>query len=178
MIRKDIALDTDRPHFYSQYWIDVAAGKHEGSPTSAMEADIDLDLDIAEPEPVPEVPLVKPVRVAKAKDESKKPEAARSALTSLQDLAQMMKTSAEMDADTIPDIEGAVNAPEQITDVIVTDFDPASIVPEAEEPAAAADQEFAGEDFEDEDEWGEDSDQPRRGSKPVKRQRREQRREF
>ena len=179
MIRKDTALDTDRPHYYSQYWIDVATGRHDGAASDVAEAeDIEPEDEFKEPEAeVPEVLVPRPARVAKPKTEPKKAEPPRSSVTSLQDLAQMMKTSAEMDADTIPDIDSAVSAPDQLEDVIVTDFDPDAITEEVEEPVDGAQAEFSDEDFDEEDEWGND-DQPRRGSKPAKRQRREQRRDF
>lgn len=177
MIRKDIALDSDRPHFYSQYWVEVAMGKHEGSAASTAEMDIEPDDEALELEEPPEIVTPKAARPSRAKSESKKPEQPRAAVTSLQDLAQMMKTSAEMDADTVPDIDSAVSAPETLQDVIVTDFDPATLA-DVEEPASDAEPEFSDEEFEDEDEWGNDGDQPRRGSKPAKRQRREQRRDF
>ncbi|HEY7781690.1 MAG TPA: hypothetical protein VIC85_15930 [Ktedonobacterales bacterium] len=210
MIRKDVTLDTDRPHFYSQYWIDVAAGRHDGNGAATAVADFEdeepalteID-DIASPtiaapemvapevvapeiaapiEEAPELPPVKPARATR-KTEPKKPEPARPALTSLADLAKidlMMKSSAEMDAETVPDLETASAAPE-FDAPIVTDFDPNAVGAEeieAEAPAAVAEDEFgeSAYDEDEEDEWKEEG--PRRGSKPQKRQRREPRREF
>lgn len=195
MIRKDTALDADRPHYYSQFWIDVAAGKREiGAPLATapepepehelmdmMEAvaTTDLEPDGAEIEPIePEVPVAKPARPSKPKAEPKRVEPARSALTSLADLAKidlMMKSSAEMGDETVPDIEHAATAPMD-EEAIVTDFDP-NAVPFEEPEEPVAEEALAEESFDEEDDWGQEEG-PRRGSKPAKRQRREPRREF
>jgi hypothetical protein len=46
MIRKDSEKDTERPHYYSQFWLDVAAGRREiGTPKPEEEAET--------PEPTP-----------------------------------------------------------------------------------------------------------------------------
>lgn len=188
MIRRDTALDADRPHYYSQFWIDVAGGKREvGGPrsvTAEPEAQYEEPAAVAASStPTPEIaepietPPAKVARATKPKPEPKRPEPV---LTSLADLAKidlMMKSSAEMGEDTVPDIENAANVPFD-EEPIVTDFD-LTAVPVEEEPRAAADEESEGEyseEFEDEDEWG-DEEGPRRGSKPNKR-RREPRREF
>jgi hypothetical protein len=185
MIRKDITLDADRPHYYSQFWVDIAAGRREigGPRTATAETETELEDEAPDYLTAPEAdeleieeitPAVKAPRAAKPKAEPKKPEPARSALTSLADLANidlMMKNSAAMDDDTVPDIEGAGSDP-----AIVTNFDPNALATEEEAPAEAA-AEFAPEEFDEEDEWGE-SDGPRRGSKPTKRRRPEPRREY
>lgn len=194
MIRKDTALDADRPHYYSQFWIDVSAGKREiGAPHSAVAEHEDDFVDLAEPAPAveaeldgaeaelapePELPAAKPARPAKTKAEPKRPEPVRPALTSLADLAKidlMMKNSAEMGDDTVPDIENAAAAPID-EEPIVTDFDPTAVPVEAAEEPEVED-ELAEENFDEDDDWGEEEG-PRRGSKPIKRQRRESRRDF
>ncbi len=193
MIRKDSALDTDRPHYYSQFWIDVASGKRDldnDQTAAATEHDHDArdeafdELDMDELEAPIEIPAAKPVKPAKPKVEPKRPEPQRPALTSLADLAKidsLMKSSAEMDDDTVPDIESAALGAPGVGEAIVTDFDPSALdlAPEAqaEEPVVAGDEEFGDVQYDEEDEWGEDEGEPRRGSKPNKR-RREPRREF
>lgn len=184
MTRKDTA-DLDRPHYYSQFWVDIAAGKRDVTATSAAEADltdlVDLDTDmLAEEElpPPPPAPVVKPA--AKAKPAKPAPEPPRSTITSLADLDQLMKSSAEMDDDTVPDIEASeigdlapFGQPAQDEGpAIVTDFD---LDQAAEEPVAEAADEDEDMDFdeEEEDEWG----APRRGSKPQKPPRKREPRE-
>jgi hypothetical protein len=186
MIRKDITQDADRPHFYSQFWVDIAAGRREigGAHTSTAEiteAETEdespdyLTAPVADELEAEEIaPAAKAPRAAKPKAEPKKQEAARPALTSLADLANidmMMKNSAAMDDDAVPDIEGAGSG-----SAIVTDFDPNAVATEAEAPAGE-EVEFAPEEFDEEDEWGE-SEGPRRGSKPTKRRRPEPRRDY
>jgi hypothetical protein len=55
MTRKDSEKETDRPHYYSQFWLDVAAGRTViGAPKAEDEEDLAEDeLDIPEPEPTP-----------------------------------------------------------------------------------------------------------------------------
>lgn len=196
MIRKDITLDADRPHYYSQFWIDVAMGKreiggqrsataeHEVEPAEeprpvasfADALDVEPELDLEEPPPVRTPPAPK-------KPEPKKPEPSRASLSSLADLAKidmLMRDSAQMDDDTVPDIESAAAAPIE-EEPIATDFDTGNEFAETEEPVSLDEQaaeEAYDEDYdeEEEDEWG--SGGPRRGSKPNKRRRPEPRRDF
>src|SRR5258706_505194 len=109
MTRKDTSQELDRPHYYSQFWVDVAAGKRSvadvGSDAEPFEADDELPLALPEYETaVPARPAAKP----KAAKPEKKPEPARPTITSLADLANidlLMKNSAEMDGDEVPDLE-------------------------------------------------------------------------
>ena len=49
MTRKDSEKDSERPHYYSQFWLDIAAGRRViGGPRPNEEADIEQDLE-AEP---------------------------------------------------------------------------------------------------------------------------------
>jgi hypothetical protein len=179
MLRKDSTLDMDRPRYYSQFWIDVASGKRDGSAGRVAEAEPeDVEPEDVEPEdfePEPE-PIVRPVAKPKpAKAPEKKPEPAR--LTSLADLAnidELMRSSAEMDTAEIPDIEtGEMDdlapfgqEPEAAAAEPETAFD------ELEEvPLSSVDEEEYGDmdydEDEEEDEWG----GGRRQSKPHKQQR-------
>jgi hypothetical protein len=174
MLRKDSALDMDRPRYYSQFWIDVAAGKRDASAARVAEAEPE-DVETEEFEPEPE-PVVRPVAKPKpAKAPEKKPEPAR--LTSLADLAnidELMRSSAEMDTAEIPDIEtGEMDdlapfgqEPEAATAEPETGFEELEEVP----LSSVDEDEYGGVDFdedEEEDEWG----GGRRPSKPHKQQR-------
>ena len=182
MIRRDSLLDPDRPRYYSQFWVDVASGKRTVAASASavatpdvedaakLVADPDLDDDevLEPPAPVPLTPKkAEPKKTDTKKAEPKKAEP----ITSLADLAKidmMMKSSAEMDSDTIPDLAGAVAAPNDVD--IVTNFDLNAVEPEVEAPLDEADAEFAaGEDYDEEDDWGSEDNEPRRGSKPNKR---------
>jgi hypothetical protein len=184
--RKDTSQELDRPHFYSQFWIDVAQGKRDLSAVRSVESDSEVEDTEDEEFAIQPEPIVNPVpkpRVARAPE--KKVEPPRPVISSLADLANidlLMKSSAEMDTDEVPDIEaGAMDdlgpfgqATDTAEPSIITDFD----LDEVEsEPQALADEDLGeeGEDFdeEEEDEWG----APRRTSKPQKprRQPRERR---
>jgi hypothetical protein len=59
MTRKDSEKESERPHYYSQFWLDVAAGRRIiGAPKPNEEADIESE---AETEPVA---LHRPVRAS------------------------------------------------------------------------------------------------------------------
>jgi len=185
MSRKDIAQEVDRPHYYSQFWIDIAQGKRDLSAARSVESEAEID-DVepasfdAEPEPVAG-PAPKP-KATKLPD--KRPEPVRPVISSLADLANidlLMKSSAEMDNDEVPDIEaGAIDdlgpfgqTGTEAEPSIVTDFDVQNIEDEPEE--VFEDSLMDSDDFEEdeEDEWG----STRKPSKPQKprRQPRERR---
>ena len=52
MTRKDSEKETDRPHYYSQFWLDVAAGRTViGAAKSEDETDlVEDEADMSEPE--------------------------------------------------------------------------------------------------------------------------------
>jgi hypothetical protein len=51
MARKDSEKDTERPHYYSQFWLDIAAGRRTiGAPKTGEDAEImEPDMDMDEP---------------------------------------------------------------------------------------------------------------------------------
>src|SRR5262249_37809170 len=178
MTRKDAAADLDRPHYYSQFWLDVAMGKRDVTVASAHETaapvdevnepELELEPDFEpEPEPLPIKAMPAPSAPKKKPEKEKK----GAPLTSLADLASidmLMKSSAEMEGDEIPDIEAG---PTSDLEPITTDFDVSETG--EEEPAYLADEEdeaLGDGDFEEdeEDEWGD----TRKPSKPQKQQRR------
>lgn len=177
MIRKDLAQDGDRQHFYSQYWIDIVLGKPSGQAgTTTEEAPADVE-DIVDDviEDVQPVAAVAPKAEPKPKKAPEKKEQPRT-INSLADLANidlLMRNSAQMEDSAVPDIEAAPTEVEE--PAIVTNFDIDS-VPVDEEAAAPADElEDFGEEFEEEedDEWG-----GSRKPKPRKQQPRRERHTF
>ena len=170
-IRTDSRQDSDRPHYYSQFWIDVAMGKQSPtlpeSPAIVEDDEEDLESEILAIAPKPEP---KPEPKAKApKAAEKKPEA-RPTITSLADLANidmLMRSSAAMDEDEAPDISaglGAAAGPDITLDVV------------SPPDLTSSETEAIPEGFEEEeedDEWG----GGRRKPKPGKAKRHE-RREF
>lgn len=182
MIKRDANQDADRPHYYSQYWIDVAMGKPTTRVAEAV-GGADED-DMGDDDLLASLPSIKaePAKPAKpAKAPEKKPDTARS-LSSLADLANidmLMKNSAEMgDSDALADSGAELDAP-----AIVTDFDVDEIEeePDTEPASLEALQEFDyDEDEEEEDEWGgRKPGKPARPTKPTKPARQPRpRREF
>lgn len=178
--------ELDRPHYYSQFWLDVASGKRDLSAAHTIEADAELEPEFEDVEP-DFLPVEPPKPVAKPKPvkAEKKLEPARPTITSLADLANidlLMKNSAEMAGDEVPDLEtGAIGdlgpfGREATGEApgIVTDFDLGETTAEPEVAAADEEDEEGFGDFdedEEEDEWG-DSRKP---SKPSKQQRRRDR---
>ncbi len=178
MMRKDTLGTDERPHYYSKFWIEVAAGQAGVVPQHAAAVAVQPDEEydeFEEPEPELELPKPAPKPAAKPKAE-KKPEAARPVLTSLADLAnidKLMQDSAAMDAEEVPDIEGGA----------IEDFAPFTTAEPEEEYAAEAEEAPAeGEDEfgdffdeeEEEDEWGGGGGgrRPRKPQRPPKRERR------
>jgi hypothetical protein len=166
-IRTDNRQDSDRPHYYSQFWIDVAMGKQGPAmpevPAAAEEDEGDLEAEILamapKAEPKPKAP--KPVE--------KKPET-RPTLTSLADLANidmLMKSSAAMEDDEAPDISAGLgaSAPDISLDVVSGEGAPAS---EDEESFDAG-----FDEDEEEDEWGGGRRKPKQG-----KAKRHERRDF
>lgn len=158
-LRSDGRQDSDRPHFYSQYWIDVAMGKTSPmlpEPALAHEApeesDDDLEADILAMAPKPEPKPAKAPKVAEKKPDAHAP------MTSLADLAKidmLMKSSAAMDDDEAPDISAGLNAtgPDITLDVLNS---------ESAEPAEEGFDEF-DEESEEDDDWGGGRRKPKQG---------------
>lgn len=181
MARRDTAQDIDRPHYYSQYWLDIAMGKHDiADEQGAVEA---MDLDELEDDDllaVPEIPAPKPAKKPAKVD--RKAEPARPTFTSLADLANidlLMKNSAAMEGDEVTDLEkgaiddlapfdqaGATAAP-VVSDLAFDETDDAALATNEEEDEFGLD----FDEEEEEDEWG--GRKPGKGKpKPPRRERR------
>jgi len=185
MVRQNPAADGDRPHFYSQYWINVALGKptdvEEAAPAATATLEPEPELEIELP-PTPIRP--EPVRPAKRPPE-KKPEPARlSSLADLANIEELMKSSAAMTDDVVPDFEAdtALAAEPPVTtgfDVTAQAAQPAAEAEEVIEPLEDLDEYEFDEEDEEEDEWG--GRRPGKGGggkKPSKPQKPPRRREF
>lgn len=181
MARRDTAQDIDRPHFYSQFWLDIAMGKSDV--TEDHGADLALETDELEDDDLmalPEIPTPKPAKKPTRVD--RKAETARPTFTSLADLANidlLMKNSAAMEGDEVTDLESdtiddlAPFEPASATEAPVASdlgFDEAQA---ATDDLAIEDDEIEFDDDEDEegDDWG--GRKPGKGKpKPPRRERR------
>jgi hypothetical protein len=180
MIRKDPAQDTDRAHYYSTFWIEVAAGKPIGQGTQATAEDVEpeeTDFEALLSAPPMATPAARPEPKAKPKPvEKKEPARSLSSLADLANIADLMSQSAQMEDDAVPDIAAGVG--EGLPAEAISDFELDELPAEEEEPGVFADtseendEEF--EDFEDEEEEEEDWGGSRR-PKPKKPPRREKR---
>jgi len=184
MVRQNPAADGDRPHFYSQYWINVALGKPTDvevaapTPTATIEPEPELELELP---PTPIRP--EPVRPVKRAPEKKQEPARLSSLADLANIEELMKSSAAMTDDVVPDFEADTALPAESP--ITTDFD---LNAEAAQPLAAPedvediepfeDFDEYDEEEEDEDEWGGRRPGKGGGKKPTKPQKPPRRREF
>jgi hypothetical protein len=174
MVRADSKQDSDRPHFYSQFWIDVSMGKSSVPVAAPAETE-------TEEEDEDELAFAAPKAEARpkpAKPAEKKPDTGRSTLTSLADLANidmLMKNSAEMDDTMMPDITANISEVEAPS-VAALDYDiETDAAAETPETALSSqDENFYDYEEEEEDEEGEDWGGARR-KKPGKAKRREHR---
>ncbi len=181
MIRRDSAQEAERPHYYSQYWLDVAAGRPTGINRVVEAEPVDEDVDAADL--LADFPPRPESRPAAAKPPAPEPkrEAPRS-LSSLADLANidlLMNRSAEMEDETVPDIEaGAGLRTTDEADAYAPDLDAEDVEAGSIDDEAESLDDFADEDEEEEedDEWGGGARRPKRQTKPPKR--REPRRGF
>jgi hypothetical protein len=183
MIRRDAAQDNDRPHYYSQYWINVALGKPTGmaaeAPTAVLGgADVEAEPAYEPPAPAPRPEPVKTVKQPKVTERKQEP-ARLSSLADLANIEELMKSSAAMEDDVVPDIEtSAAGTATEPPIVINANLDELSGEAEAEDFDEFEDTEDFDEE-EEEDEWG--GRRPGRGgptrpTKPPKRP--ERRRDF
>jgi hypothetical protein len=172
MVRADSKPDSDRPHYYSQYWIDVAMGKPAAAAVTApaaadLEDEEDDELAFAAPKVEPQPKASKPAE--------KKPDAGRQPLTSFADLAnieELMRSSAEMDDTVTPDITAGIgeHLPPSVPGLDY-DVETDSAANEPETATASQDENFYDYD-EEEDEEDEDWGASRR-KKPGKNKRHE-----
>lgn len=172
MVRADNKPDINGPHYYSQYWIDVALGKPSASAVAATPVSVEADEEdedelafaprAAEPQPK----VSKPVE--------KKPDTSHSTLKSLADLANidmLMRNSAEMDDTVTPDITAGIgeHLPPSVPGLDY-DVETDSTAEEPETATASQDEDLFDfdEDEEEDEDWG-----ASRRRKPGKSKRRE-----
>ncbi len=180
MTRKDSEKETDRPHYYSQFWLDVAAGRTViGAPKVEDEAEL-ADTELEMPEPTP---LRKAGRsTASATDGYKPPRAQAVVEPALapEEFAEPEEDEFEQEVDDL-----------ELPNIVVEDAEEeTAIPPEAEETEEQEEEEDLfydeeeDEEEEDEDSWGaRGRKKPKPGRqvkppKPLKKPKREPRRGF
>jgi hypothetical protein len=143
MTKKD-EKDADRPHYYSQFWLDVAAGRKViGAPKTEEGAD-QAEAEI--PEPVTAARKVG-ARTAPADgyQETRSPSAVEPAYEEYSEPEEEVELASDLNDEDIPNI-----VVEDFPEEELTSFEPA---PVDEEEALDEEDEFFDEEEEDEDTW-------------------------
>ncbi|HEX9131195.1 MAG TPA: hypothetical protein VF844_02765 [Ktedonobacteraceae bacterium] len=180
MTRKDSEKDTDRPHYYSQFWLDVAAGRTViGAPKVEEEAEL-AEAELEMPEPTP---LRKPGRSTASATDGYKPARAQTVVEPAfapEEFAEPEENEFEQ-AYEVDDLE--------LPNIVVEETEEETTIPPEEEEAEEEEEEelFYDEEEaeeEEEDSWGaRGRKKPKPGRqvkppKPLKKPKREPRRGF
>ncbi len=180
MTRKDSEKDTERPHYYSQFWLDVAAGRREiGTPSTEEGAE---PVEDETPEPTP---------LRKAGRGSTAPVADGHKVTHAQSLVETEHPAEEFvepeeEEIGLASVVDDMDLPNILVDDTLEDttFSDLDHTPEEEEPEMEEEEEMYYEEDEDEDEdsWmGRGRKKPKPGrqiKQPKKKPRREPHRGF
>ncbi len=179
MTRKESEKDSERPHYYSQFWLDVAAGRRViGTPKPSEE------LDAAEIEVSDVTPSRRAGRASIQEDEDELyPSSRRSGeiVHPVADVGAADDEFPELEEDFASDEEGQGMQDTIVEDADIPDMDLSPI--EEEEEEDLYDEEEEGEEGEEEEEedigWGgrgrkksKPSRQAKAPKKPVRRERR------
>src|SRR6266705_4196101 len=188
MKRKDSEKETDRPHYYSQFWLDVAAGRTVIS-AAKVEDETDLvedETEIPEPEPTP---LRRSGRNHAASVTDGYKATRTQTVVEPAFVPEEFEESEESEFDLANDVVD-LEIPDNVLDELVeeTITPEADIMPEEEEIEEPEDELFFEDEVEDEDEdedgWsarGRKKPKPGRQvktPKPTKKPKREPRRGF
>jgi hypothetical protein len=180
MSRKDIEKDADRPHYYSQFWLDVAAGRTViGAPKVEEEAEL-AEAELEMPEPTP---LRKAGRGTASATDGYKPTRAQAVVEPAfapEEFAEPEENEFEQ-AYEVDDLE--------LPNIVVEETEEETTIPPEEEEAEEEEEEELFYDEEEEEEEEEDSwgargrKKPKPGRqvkppKPLKKPKREPRRGF
>ena len=184
MTRKDSEKDAERPHYYSQFWLDVAAGRRViGAPKP------DEATEVAEPETPEPIALRRPGRnMAAVSDGHVDTHSYAVAEPTVEEDIELepepdeFELANEVDDLDIPNILVDDTLDEAIEDADLADVD-ADIMPAEEEEEGFFDEE--DEDEDEDDDWtaGRGRKKPKPGRqtkqpKPLKKPRREPRRGY
>jgi hypothetical protein len=180
MSRRDTEKDLERPHYFSQYWINIARQYAQGDvPLTTMAVEVDEEDDFAPTPASASRPAVRtslnpleaglddlPVARPTQKAAPKKPEPSKASLNSLADLAAL-GFGDDVEVDDLP--VGADADDDDVMSRLGANFDD-EITPDEEEAASleslSEEEDFLDEEDEEDDEFG----GPRRGksSKPAR----------
>jgi len=170
MTRKDSEKETDRPHYYSQFWLDVAAGRavigatKGEDETDLVEDETELSEQVLEPTPLrrasrnhaaPAADGYKSTRAQNVTEQAYEPEEFEEGEESEFDLA-----------DDVVDLELPDNVLDETEEEVI--LPEADIMPDEEEMAEDEDESFFDDEIEDEDEDEDEDGWSARGRKKPK----------
>ena len=174
MTRKDIEKDAERPHYYSQFWLDVAAGRRViGTPKTEEGADqAEAETLVPEPAPLRKAGRNSTATVADGYKETRLQSVAEPAVEPEEEYVEPEQDEVEL-ADTVDDLElPTLDADETFENADISDLD---LNPEEEEEEESEDEDYFDdeeeEEEEDEDGWaarGRKKPKPGRQVKPPK----------
>src|SRR5258708_10471534 len=106
MTRKDSEKDAERPHYYSQFWLDVAAGRRViGTPKIEEGADqTEAETPVPEPTPLRKAGRNSTATVADGYKETRLQSVAEPAVEPEEDYVEPEQVEVEL-ADTVDDLE-------------------------------------------------------------------------
>ena len=188
MARKDLEKETERPRYYSQFWLDIAAGRRViGAGKGASEGD---DAEAGEAESAPELTTkagkaskstaMPPVVEAEPPTRRQSPQPLR--LSGTESLADLVAAAGLVDVDADEEIDSLKEE-----EVVSTNLEPLPEVVEATVEGEPAEEPYSFTDLydeeEEEEEEGEEGAWPssrraKKHKKPEKPRRREKGRDF
>lgn len=151
MTRKDSEKDAERPHYYSQFWLDVAAGRRViGTPKTEEGADqAEAETPVPEPTPLRKAGRNSTATVADGYKETRLQSVAEPAFEPEEDYVEPEQEEVAL-ADTVDDLElPTLDADETFEDADISDLNPEE--EELEDEDYFDDEEE--EEEEDEDGW-------------------------
>src|SRR5258707_7002470 len=165
MTRKDSEKDAERPHYYSQFWLDVAAGRRViGTPKIEEGADqTEAETPVPEPTPLRKAGRNSTATVADGYKETRLQSVAEPAVEPEEDYVEPEQDEVEL-PDTVDDLElPTLDADETFEDAEISDLD---LNPEEEEEEEESEDEDYFDDEEEEEEEDEDGWAARGRKKP------------
>jgi hypothetical protein len=178
MTRKDSEKDTERPHYYSQFWLDVAAGRREIGTPKPEEGAESMEAEAPEPTPLRRAGRSSMAPVTDGHKETRtqtviEPEYPPEEFTEPE--AEEIGLESVVDDMDLPNIL----VDDTLEDTTISDLD---YTPEEEEPEVEEEEDLDYEDEDDEDSWnarGRKKPRPGRQIKqPKKKSKREPRRGY
>jgi hypothetical protein len=187
MTRKDPEKEPERPHYYSQFWLDVAAGRRTiGSKSASSETEDETEREL--PEPPKSSRSTRDGSASATRRSGAAAEPVRGGLTSLADLGLVIGGHDTQDAETEATLdEETADMASSLPDIAIdADLDDLDALAEEEgfaeeEPEEDLDFDDTFFDEEEEDEWGmprSRKSSPRSKPKKQSPRRRERGRDF